>query len=160
MADMTTEAIQARDEARRMITELINAHGEALPLPFVARLEGARDWLDDYEESSITPEPNDEETGCPWVVRHGDLETPDEYCLMDVQPGNEYCPKHQASADALEAMADSETADVHSATCSRCGRTRPLSVLARKADRVGGGLACSPDWREEYDACMRIFSAG
>ncbi|WP_030737233.1 hypothetical protein [Streptomyces sp. NRRL S-31] len=56
MADMTTEAIQARDEARRVIAELIARHGEALPLPFVSRLEGARDWLENYEESGITPE--------------------------------------------------------------------------------------------------------
>lgn len=51
------------------------------------------------EEADAMIEPEPEE--CDWVVRMATLETPDEYCGLEVQAGNEFCPKHQAQADAL-----------------------------------------------------------
>jgi len=38
---------------------------------------------------------------CDWVVRVATLETADEYCGLEVERGKEFCPKHQAQADAL-----------------------------------------------------------
>jgi hypothetical protein len=49
----------------------------------------------DIVQGHLSPE------DCGWVVRHATLETPDEYCEGDVQPGNDYCDLHQAKANAM-----------------------------------------------------------
>ncbi|MFI8830560.1 hypothetical protein ACIGPN_05980 [Streptomyces afghaniensis] len=47
-------------------------------------------------------EPGEEhQYGCPWVVRHGNAETPSEECGADMKPGKDFCPKHQARYDTL-----------------------------------------------------------
>lgn len=49
------------------------------------------------------PEPNE----CDWVTRPATLETPDEYCGLEVGEGKEFCPRHQASADRMMIAEDS-----------------------------------------------------
>ncbi|MFE5621713.1 hypothetical protein ACFQ8S_06825 [Streptomyces virginiae] len=44
-----------------------------------------------------------EADGCPWVVRHATLETPDEHCEADVPAGSAFCKPHQDKADAMDA---------------------------------------------------------
>lgn len=136
MADMTTEAIRARDEARRVIAELIARHGEALPLPFVSRLEGARDWLENYEESGITPE----------EPMSADASRADS---VDISP--------MVYFEGGEPVVLHDGAYVEAATCVRCGRRRPRVKLAKLTEKAGGGLACRPG-TPDVDECRRISS--
>mgnify|MGYP003788866817 CR=1 FL=1 len=79
-----------------------------------------------------------------------------DLALLDVQPGDEFCPKHQANADALEALGDSD--EDETSTCARCGRDVPRLKLRKLTERAGGGLACAPVDPENYDACQRIYN--
>jgi hypothetical protein len=54
-----------------------------------------------YPEYYGEAEPLAEADSCIWEVRHATTETPEEYCDLGVEPGNEYCPEHQRKAEAL-----------------------------------------------------------
>jgi hypothetical protein len=57
-----------------------------------------RAWRHPFTEKDAEPEL------CPWEVYIGSLETPPEPCDLEVEPGDEYCPKHQKTARALEEL--------------------------------------------------------
>lgn len=160
MADLTTEAIEARYEAKRLIRDLVARQGMALPLPFVARLEAAVEWLDDHEAEDIIPE--GEGGGEPFIICDtcGSLEHEADACTSGLAPGFAY-RAYQWHTDHLpNNPRDCEAAGHcgHAPCCNCSGEDPDPAVIeaTREAYKASG-----KDVRCEADGCTRLpFQGG